>query len=155
MLPVAIGSILLGLALLIVVGLFLLRPFFKAPPQAAMVGKRQELLLRKEASLEAIRALDFDHDTGKLPDEEYEQQRTALMRDAALTLKALDKMPAGQADEDVYAQIVAAVSLIRQQRAASAGSPAHFCTNCGQSLDASDKFCAHCGQPVYAVQPST
>ena len=155
MLPVTIGSILLGLALLIVVALFLLRPFFNAPPQAKALSRRQELLLQKEATLAAIRALDFDHDTGKLPDAEYEQQRTILMRDAAATLKALDEMPAGPADEDVYAQIEAAVSLIRQQRAASGGAPAHFCANCGQSLDANDKFCAHCGQPVYAVQPST
>lgn len=155
MLPVTIGSILLGLALLIIVALFLLRPFFNAPPQAKTLSRRQELLLQKEATLEAIRALDFDHDTGKLPDAEYEQQRTILMRDAAATLKALDEMPAGPADEDVYVQIEAAVSLIREQRAASGGVPAHFCANCGQSLDANDKFCAHCGQPVYAVQPST
>lgn len=152
MLPVTIGSILLGLALLIVVALFLLRPFLKTPPQAEAVSQRQELLVRKGAIMEAIRALDFDHDTGKLPDEEYEQQRAALMSEAAATLKALDEMPASPADEDVYAQIEAAVSRIRVQRAGTAGAPAQFCAHCGQRLEPGDNFCASCGQPVYAVQ---
>ena len=155
MLPVTIGSILFGLAILIVVGLFLVRPFFNAPPQAQAVSQRQQLLVRKGAILEAIHALDFDHDTGKIPDEEYEQQRAALMSEAAATLKALDEMPAGPADEDVYSEIETAVSKIKLQRAESAAAPDQFCANCGQHLESDDNFCARCGQPIYTVQPST
>ncbi len=151
-----IGSIFLALALLILLLLFLVRPFFKVRPQRTLSnGQREQLLLRKEALLDAIRALDFDHDTGKLPDEEYDQQRSALMREAAVTLKALDDLPADPADEDIYAQIETAVSSIRLRRTESAGAPAQFCANCGQRLDNDDNFCAHCGQPIYAVQPST
>ena len=133
----------------------------KAPPQAEAVSQRQELLARKGAILEAIRALDFDHDTGKLPDEEYERQRAALMSEAAVTLKALDELPTGSVDGDVYAQIDEAVSRIRAQRTVSAGAPAQFCANCGQGLESGDNFCAHCGRPVYdpalnrQPQPST
>ena len=154
MLPVTIGSILFGLAILILLFLFLVRPFMKAPPQVEAGSQRQELLARKGAILDAIRALDFDHDTGKLPDEEYERQRAALMSEAAVTLKALDELPAGSVDGDVYAQIETAVNRIKQQRTVSAGAPAQFCANCGQGLETDDNFYAHCGQPVYAVQPT-
>ena len=156
MLPATIGSILLGLAILILVGLFLVRPFFRQQPrQNKTAGQRQQLLARKAALLETIRTLDFDHDTGKLPDEEYEQQRAFLMNEAAAVIKALDDLPAGPLDEDVYAQIETALSKIKQQRAVTSSAPAGFCTSCGQQLDAGDRFCASCGQPVYVVQPST
>jgi hypothetical protein len=134
--------------------LFLFRPFAKASPEVEAVSKRQELLARKEAILEAIRTLDFDHDTGKMPDEEYNQQRSVLVTEAVAALKALDQLPAAPMNDDVYAQIEAAVSRIKAQRIQSQGVPARFCTNCGQALDARDNFCAKCGQPVYAAQPS-
>jgi hypothetical protein len=149
MLPVTIGSILFGLAILILLFLFLVRPFMKAPPKAEAVSTRQELTARKTAVLEAIRALDFDHDTGKIPDEEYERQRSALVIEAAATLQALDEMPSAPVDEDVYAQIEAAVSRIKAQRTEGAAVPANFCTNCGQGLESGDNFCAGCGQPVH------
>ena len=153
--PVTIGSILFGLIILILLFLFLVRPFMKASSEVEAVSKRQELTTRKEAVLEAIRALDFDHDTGKMPDEEYDQQRSVLMAEAVATLKAMDEMPAMPVNEDVYAQIEAAISRIKAQRSQSQGAPARFCSNCGQALDSRDNFCAKCGQPVYAVQPSS
>lgn len=149
MLPVTIGSILFGLAILILLALFLVRPFMKPPPKAEAVSKRQELTAHKEATLEAIRALDFDHDTGKIPDEEYERQRSVLVIEAAATLKALDEQSSAPIDEDVYAQIEAALSRIKAQRAGRVAAPANFCANCGQGLEAGDNFCAGCGQPVH------
>ena len=156
MLPVTIGSILLGLAILVLLVLFLVRPFFRPQPQQEeTTGRKRQLLARKAAYLETIRTLDFDHDTGKLPDEEYEQQRALLMSEAAAVIKALDELPQDPQSDDVFAQIEAAVNKIKQQRAVSSGAPANFCASCGHRLDAGDRFCASCGQPVYVVQPST
>jgi hypothetical protein len=155
MLPISFGAILLGLALLIVVVLFLARPFLKPQPQQTLdTSERQALSARKEGLLDAIRTLDFDHDTGKIPDQEYELQRAALMNEAAATLKALDELPPIPVSEDVYAQIEAALGALRSQRAERTAAPANFCSSCGQRLDAGDRFCANCGQPVYAAQPS-
>jgi hypothetical protein len=155
MVPVTIGSILLGLAILIVVGLFLVRPFFKAQSPDEVSSKRRQLIAQKTALLDTINALEFDHDTGKIPDEEYEQMRASLMSDAAATLKALDEISDEARDEDVQAQIEAAISRIKKQSIPDAGAAVHFCTNCGQGLESDDNFCPRCGQAVYAVQPST
>jgi hypothetical protein len=156
MLPITIASILLGLALLVLLALFLARPFFKAPAAAEVErGPQQELMARKEALLDAIRALDFDHETGKMPDEEFETQRAHLMSEAAATLQALDSLPAVPPEKDVYAQIEAAVSALRSRPAsANNGARGHYCANCGHALDSNDKFCAHCGQPIFQMQPS-
>ena len=149
-----IGSILLGLALLIVVGLILSKPLLTAVPQSTQsLDKRRQLELEKEAFLAEIHTLDFDHETGNIPPDVYELQRTQLMNEAAAVLREMDELPA--AEEDIQAQIEGAVLLRRHRHAPSSNGQAGFCTQCGQPLDAGDKFCARCGQPLRAAQPTT
>jgi len=86
-----IGSILLGLALLIGVGLFVTRPVFVHDPhRQRRISQRKALTLQKEAILTEIRALDFDFETGKVVEDEYQQQREAFVAEAAELLKRID-----------------------------------------------------------------
>ena len=158
----SIGSILLGLSLLIIVILILAQPFWAQPEHEPRPrSRKQQLLLQKEAVLEEIRALDFEYDTGKLPEEDYQPQRTALMAIATATLKALDELGTAAPEDDVAAQIEAAITRVRAQRQAPAqpvmtapptAVPTNgqkiFCTQCGTPVDASDKFCAACGSKI-------
>lgn len=152
-----IGSILLGLALLIVVVLILARPIIlhsRQIPTNAPTSTRQQLLLRKESLLQQIRALDFDHDTKKIPDDVYTAQRAALVAETAERLKQLDTL--GTADEAVYTEIETAVAQLRHpdsQPLAASNGKGQFCTNCGQSVDPGDKFCTACGQKLRKQQP--
>lgn len=151
-----IGSILLGLALLIVVVLILARPLILHSRQASTdtpLSTRQQLLLRKESLLNQIRALDFDHDTKKIPDDVYTEQRGALVAEAADVMKQLDEL--GGADEAVYAEIETAVAQLRQsahQPVAATNGKAQFCNNCGQPVDPDDNFCTSCGQDMRKQQ---
>jgi hypothetical protein len=148
----SLESILLGLALLVIVALFLARPLLKPAPRTSSISdRRRELERDKEAYLDEIRSLDFDHETGKVPTEVYEQQRAHLVQEAAVVYKALDELPA--AGGDVYAQVEAAIAARRQQVAHAGNGQVGFCTNCGQPHDAGDKFCAHCGQPLRIAEP--
>ena len=148
-----IGSILLGLSLLIIVSLFLARPLLSAKPQPnTSSDTRLQLEQEKESYLNEIHALDFDHETGKIPTDVYEQQRAQLLIEAAAVLKALDEMPA--ADGDVYSQIEAAVAERRHGHVVSSNGQGGYCTQCGQPLDLGDKFCAGCGQPLKVTQPT-
>jgi hypothetical protein len=150
----AIGSILLGLSLLIVVGLFLARPLLIAKPEPTkQLTRRQQLEQDKEAYLREIRALDFDYETGNIPPEVYEQQRAQLVKGAAAILKELDDLPADEGE--VYSQIEAAVAAKRHQHAMSSNGQARFCTQCGHRLDEGDKFCSRCGEALHVVQPTT
>ena len=158
----SIGSILLGLSLLILVGLVLAQPFLateKREPRPR--SRKQQLLMQKEAVLDEIRALDFDYDTGKLPEDDYQAQRDELMVVASETLKALDELGTEAPEDDVAAQIEAAINRVRAQRqapeqasapvattAVPANGQAKFCTECGAKVDASDKFCAACGNKI-------
>jgi hypothetical protein len=124
------------------------------------------LLTQKEALLEEIRALDFEYDTGKLPEDTYQAQRADLMVLTTETLKALDELGTEAPADDVAAQIEAAINRVRVQRelpeqavaaavmatvaptAVPKNGKAQFCTECGAKVDASDKFCAACGSKI-------
>ncbi len=158
----SIGSILLGLSLLILVGLILAQPFFAQPERKPRPrSRKQQLLMQKEALLEEIRALDFEYDTGTLPEDTYQAQRDELMVVTTETLKVLDELGTEAPADDVAAQIEAAINRVRVQRespgqavspvvatAVSANGQKQFCTECGKQVDANDKFCAACGNKI-------
>ena len=171
----ATGSILLGVALLVLVGLFIARPFLRPLEKEATLTERQLLEEEKEAWLDQIQALDFDHDTGKIPTELHEKQRAHLVEQATAVLRELDSAeggqpvvfaePAGQAvevddDVDKDIEIEAAIARLRRQRSQKAATPApaitsaasapanghaRFCPQCGTPTDPEDRFCANCG----------
>jgi len=152
-----IGSILLGLALLILVALFVARPFLQRQTSANVPKtSRQHLLAQKEAILTEIQSLDFDYETGKVPAEIYEPQRAEMVAEAAVVLQQLDALPPIETVDD---EIEAAIAQLRQQIPArqpavvttpKGNGHGRYCTQCGSLLDPGDKFCAHCGAKVAA-----
>ncbi len=156
----ATGSILLGIALLVLVGLFLARPLLQASQrEQRRLSQRQTLLAEKDAILDQIRDLDFDHDTGKMPDEIHARQRAQLMESAAAILQQVEQLdgnapPAETPEiEDVDAAIEAAVTRARSGKAKSSrptrsSKAGGFCPNCGKPFDAGDKFCVSCGRKL-------
>jgi hypothetical protein len=80
-----LGSVFLILALTILVGLFVSRPFFerqKAIPNgktSSLDHDRSALLAERDRVLNALKELDFDHTLGKIPEDEYPEQRTCCV----------------------------------------------------------------------------
>ncbi len=158
-----IGSTLIGVALVLLVGLYLARPFLKREIISDHPATRREQLLNeKEAILTQIQQLDFDVDTGKIPSEVHQSQREEMVAEAAQILKALDELESHPSAID--AEIEAAVARIRQGDTAVAKSvPAArngkggYCSQCGSPTDAGDKFCTNCGHKLQSqkVQPAT
>lgn len=165
-----IGSILLGVALLVLVALVLSRPLLQASrEEQEKLSQRQLLLAEKEAILAQIRDLDFDHETGKMPDEIHEHQRAQLMNKAATVLKQLEQLdgkapqPVVQATNgavDIDDDIEAAVARVRQAKKRQPApkprpTPANgggFCPQCGSPYDAGDNFCVACGHKLRTKQ---
>jgi hypothetical protein len=164
-----LGSLLLGLALLILVAAYIARPLFEreaAKPLAAALDSA--LLAERDNVLTALRDLDFDHSTGKIAAEDYQAQRAALVSRGAAILQQLDA-GAGPA-EDLEAQIEAAIAARRQRdgaqprsdlevaapaaRVESLETPTHFCPNCGTPALEGDKFCARCGKRLTPPAPA-
>jgi hypothetical protein len=78
------------------VGAFVLWPLiFGAPETAdgATLSSKTVLEAQRERVLDELRALDFDHQTGKVLDEDWRQQRARLVARGAEILREIDALP--------------------------------------------------------------
>jgi hypothetical protein len=145
-----LGSILLGLALLLVVTFVVLRPLLERPG----AGKPDEppanpLLLTRDQVLTQLRDLDFDHATGKLNEDDYAAQRAQLMAQGVAVLKELDSQAAASAGPEAD-EIERAILQRRALRPAAPTPAAHTCPNCSAAVSAADRFCPQCGHALRA-----
>ena len=115
-----LGAFFLILALLILVGLFVSRPFFEPDPELAQEvstslddRKRSTLLAERDRILIALQELDFDHALGKIPDQDYPQQRLGLMKRGALILQQLDEIQGETYDQDIEDRLETAIAARR------------------------------------------
>jgi hypothetical protein len=127
-----IGSIFLILALLILVALFVSRPFFERSTVKANAMTVQEehdyssLLAERDRILNALQELDFDHVLGKIPDEDYPAQRAFLLQKGTEVLKRLDAIQTpgtSESGDDLDARIEAAIARRRADTAGMEGGP--------------------------------
>jgi len=169
-----IGSILLGMALLLLVGLFVTRPLFSRDPhRQRRMSEQKSLSVQKEAVLIEIQTLDFDYETGKITDADYDKQREAYMDEAAELLMRLDALdenyleseavPATEGQPEAgYDEIEAAIARRRAKAAAPpapvAPAPAAPVSAAavagdkaaGGSQTAGGNFCPQCGESADA-----
>jgi hypothetical protein len=144
-----IGSILIGLALLIVVGAYLGQPLIVKGGRKVTSEDRQlsELQAQRDRILNRLQELDMDFAMGKVLEPDYQQERSLLMQTGAETLKAIDGLTGGtpvradQADDDIEA----AVARLRGKDRQSMGG---FCPACGAEVQDGDAFCTRCGQTL-------
>jgi NADH pyrophosphatase NudC (nudix superfamily) len=161
---------LLGAALVVIVLLYLARPFAMPEDEATRLDREEldGLLLRKESLLRDIRELDDDYEAAKVAPELYQRQRPQLVKQAAVIMKRLDDhgyAAANAVPADLDAQIEAAVrrmrtpeqvdsqieAAVQQARARSAAAPSgngtiRFCPQCGRRVEPEDRFCPKCGR---------
>lgn len=126
-----IGSIFLILALLVLVGLFISRPFFEKENLHIEQAERQEdhersfLQAERDRLLNALQELDFDYDLHKVPEEEYGAQRLLLLQRGADVLRRLDanlsQSVAGSAEDRIEAAIAARRAVTAPATAAPNG----------------------------------
>src|SRR3989304_4993888 len=94
-----LGSIMLILALALGVGIYISLPLTRHSAAEKLVSsnksiddvdhKRSALLAERDRVLTALQELDFDQALGKIPAEDYPEQRTALMTSGAAVLLQL------------------------------------------------------------------
>jgi len=125
-----LGSLFLILALLVLVALFISRPFFERQGQpVASAQAFQEnhelssLLAERDRILTALEEMDFDFALGKIPEEDYPANRALLLQRGAQVLRRLDELQPELQAGDVEARIEAAIASRRADAARLAAAP--------------------------------
>lgn len=166
-----IGSLFLILALLIIVALFVARPFFENKSQVVTEEEHEEsaLMAERDRVINALQELDFDYQMGKIPVEDYPAERAALMQIGTETLRKLDELQhteAAGSEEDRLEKVIAArradAARVRQPVPAGAaaagtnGEPPEddeleslIASRRRQREEKAAGFCPQCGGPVH------
>ncbi|MBW8011241.1 MAG: zinc ribbon domain-containing protein [Chloroflexi bacterium] len=158
-----IESILLILAVLILVVFYISQPFNRRSFSVSAEEKSlSSLLAERDRILDALLELDFDHDLGKIPAENYPDQRANLVQRGAEILRKLDNLPSGASSTGDDAQLDAIIAarrsekdtgeefdyleeVIAERKDQGKAKAGKFCFNCGKAIKITDKFCFHCG----------
>jgi rubrerythrin len=159
-----LGAILFLLALLILVVIFVGRPFLSGAKIArATTQENSALLAERERILTALQELDFDNALGKIPTEDYPTQRADLLRRGADVLRQLDELQgksAARTEERLEAAVAARRSdaadlsdddledMIARRRQSRKEKTGGFCPRCGKPVLLSDQFCPACGHAL-------
>jgi hypothetical protein len=171
------GDLNLWLTLLIAALVSLLAIYFAVlpllrPGRATLLvddDKLVELLGRKDATLQAIKDLEFDYQVGKMSQEDYQRHDQRLRRQAIGLIQQIEKIAPASASLDEQLENI--IAQFRQTTVAPAARPSpeqplkavvdtapvatttspqatRFCTECGKPVQPDHKFCAHCGAPI-------
>lgn len=143
-----LGSIFLILAVLIAVGIYLYAPLAERVQSVDIKESHESSALQAERDrvINSLQELDFDFKLGKVPAEDYPEQRANLLQKGADILRKLDEVNVNMSpiskseidDEKIEMMIKARRKEIKSK---SAG----FCPKCGKPVLVTDKFCPACG----------
>ena len=135
-----------------------------------------ELLARKDSALRALKDLEFDHQVGKIGDEDHDRFYTRLSRQAMGLIQQLEQITPQTAElEDalekeigqwrrVQASTHRPVTGSNSEATVAAANDddlrvttphVRFCTQCGKRVDPSFNFCANCGSPIASAAAVT
>ncbi len=133
-----------------------------------------EMIARRDALYAALKDAEFDRETGKLTEEDYQAVRTRTMAEAAQVLRQIDLLtPEAEAalDAEIEAEVAhlragdgqsvppdlaAAVDAEIAALAKRAAAPVRLklaCPDCGQPYQPGDAFCAACGASLAGTCP--
>ncbi len=168
-----LGSIFLVLAVIVIVAIYLYAPFISRTHRMRKAETNEVSALKAERDrvINSLQELDFDHNLGKVPAEDYPTQRALLLQKGADILRKLDEAaPAPSSAINAEARIEKATaagradtgsnspvlldddddleSIIAARRKEHKSKSAGFCPKCGKPVLVSDKFCPSCGKSL-------
>jgi hypothetical protein len=152
-----LGSLLVLLAVLILVGLYVVRPFSdKGGGEAPFVDAHvSSLMAERDRIITTIRDLDFDYSLQKVPEEEYLSLREAALKQGTDVLQEIEAYREMSLEETTPPEAPGAEShaagddplemLIAERKRARQEKMAGFCPNCGSPIQKKDEYCWKCG----------
>jgi predicted RNA-binding Zn-ribbon protein involved in translation (DUF1610 family) len=139
----------------------------------------EEYEARYQAVLAAIKDLMFDHEMGKVDDQDYELLLNKAKVEAATIRQTIDRLSiasdtlSNELDEQIEMlidqarqkptaassaltdRIEAEIALLKEVHLDKSGTDSdHTCTDCGTPIQPDDLFCAVCGKSVQSTSSS-
>jgi hypothetical protein len=133
--------ILIILAITVVIGYVLSRPFLNPEiSEVVLGGVESDLQEKYQTLLKEIKVLENAYEVGNLDKEAFLHQRDEKRFQAAECLREIERIAGETPQEDFKTEKAGGDSP-------ASPSPQHtkICPHCGNSVLSGDKFCANCG----------
>jgi len=149
-------ALILLIGIIILVSVFIARPFVHlARPEPKSVTE-SAIKAKHERILSSLRELEFDHSLGKIPEEDYSEQRTELIQEGVMAMKQMDSetldsprfLPTQPVQDDKVLSDDEIEELITKRRSSRREQTIGFCPECGKAVLSSDYFCSSCGRSL-------
>ena len=169
-------AIFFSLAILILVAIYLYAPLLERRAHRVTEEEHElsALMAERDRIINALHELDFDFKLGKIPENDYPEQRRTLLQKGADILRKIDTLaapsPAEKRDDgkEVEARLERAIAarradarlakvevidddleaMISSRRKNRTKKSAGFCPKCGKPVMVTDRFCPSCGKPL-------
>ena len=164
-------AIFFTLAILILVAIYLYAPFMERRARRVTEEEHElsALMAERDRVINSLQELDFDFRLGKIPDEDYPNQRASLLQKGADILRRIDTIaPQITSAQDADARIEKAIaarradaavmkpevsddeieSMVAARRKRRREKSSGFCPKCGKPVMVSDRFCPSCGKSL-------
>ena len=136
----AVAGLLVGIAAMWLV----LQPLFRPPaPGAEPYEPVEPEETPKGVALAALKEIEFDRETGKLSDPDYELLKAKY---TSAALEALRNEEVGPVSDHLEAMIAARVRSLRSASATKSSNTAKSCPTCGPRSESDAVFCCNCGR---------
>jgi hypothetical protein len=169
---IVVSLVLIGLALAIILYPLWQQTHTETPLEMHAAGQTlEELQVRYEASLAAIKDLMFDYEMGKVSTEDYETLLNRTKVEAARIRQQIDQLSISAAPvtvkPDLDREIEQLIAQMRRQPAATPELRAEVeaeiealktiqpellvtstCPSCGRAIRPGDAFCSGCGRAI-------
>lgn len=168
------SAIFFTLAVTVLVGMYLYQPFKQQRRRRDRQAEHEysTVLAEYDHVLDALQELDFDNSLGKMPEEDYTNQRATLFERGADLLRQLDeiapetKVRSGSTRGRVEAAVASRradaaedssgiplsdddlEAMISARRKSRNGKSGGFCPKCGKAVLTTDRFCPSCGKAI-------
>ncbi|MBX3035624.1 MAG: zinc ribbon domain-containing protein [Anaerolineales bacterium] len=152
-----LGSVFLVLAVLVIVGMYLYAPFTERAQNINIDDTHEISALKaeRERVLTSLQELDFDFKLGKIPAEDYPEQRQNLLQKGADVLRQLDEIESltpspspKERGESSFIKEDELEAMLAERRKQKQSKSAGFCPQCGKPVLATDHFCPSCGKAL-------
>ncbi len=136
-------TIIVFVLLTAVISTYVIMPLIQARSRKVDLGRESsnhraiDLIERKESIYSAIKEIEFDHEMGKISEDDFKELRQQYKQEAVDLLKKIDTFQKRK------------TRPTKQKGKKKSGIQAmNYCWMCGTAISNDDKFCLNCGNKL-------
>ncbi len=154
------SALVIGLLLALAALAYVLHPLFaelpdqEPAPDARITGDANRAAADGDEAIAALREIEFDRETGKLSERDYEILRSSYSAAAIREMRVSDSRHAARTQVESHAKLADGRFAARSPEASHATRSLRACERCGPRAEPDALYCSSCGHFLAETCPT-